>query len=139
MKMPFGKHKGRPLKDVPDDYLLWVVDNCKSVSPTLLQAIKVRLEVESPEPSAKAKRQQQPNTEASNAAIARAKAELNETQRELRVAQDELQEAKRRLAEREAVVTKWFRKASFQFHPHRGGSHEVQVLINDLKNAFDSC
>ena len=24
--MPFGKHKGAPLKDVPADYLLWLAD-----------------------------------------------------------------------------------------------------------------
>jgi len=24
--MPFGKHEGTPLKDVPADYLMWVAD-----------------------------------------------------------------------------------------------------------------
>lgn len=28
--MPFGKHKGKHLKDVPDDYLLWLYDNYQS-------------------------------------------------------------------------------------------------------------
>lgn len=27
MKMPFGKHKGEDLEDIPCDYLLWLVDN----------------------------------------------------------------------------------------------------------------
>ncbi len=25
--MPYGKHKGKELKDIPSDYLLWVWDN----------------------------------------------------------------------------------------------------------------
>lgn len=24
--MPYGKHKGKPLKDVPDDYLLYIYE-----------------------------------------------------------------------------------------------------------------
>lgn len=27
--MPFGKHKGRLLKDVPPDYLLWLYDKMR--------------------------------------------------------------------------------------------------------------
>jgi len=26
-KMPFGIHRGKPLGDVPADYLLWIYDN----------------------------------------------------------------------------------------------------------------
>jgi hypothetical protein len=79
MKMPFGKHKGKPLKDVPDDYLLWVFDNCKRISPTLLRAITTRLEIEFPEPSAKGNGKQEPNGQANNAEVTRAKAELKRT------------------------------------------------------------
>ncbi len=28
--MPFGKHKGEKLIDVPDDYLLWLYENDKA-------------------------------------------------------------------------------------------------------------
>lgn len=34
--MPFGKHKGTPLKDVPPSYLLWLYDNV----PTLHEGFK---------------------------------------------------------------------------------------------------
>ncbi len=27
-RMPFGKHKGEPLSDIPSDYLEWCLDNC---------------------------------------------------------------------------------------------------------------
>jgi uncharacterized protein (DUF3820 family) len=37
-KMPFGKHKGERLGDVPDDYLLWFVRQEWSVSyPDLVE------------------------------------------------------------------------------------------------------
>lgn len=29
--MPFGKHRGTPLKDVPASYLLWINDNFKDL------------------------------------------------------------------------------------------------------------
>jgi hypothetical protein len=43
MRMPFGKFRGWPLDQVPDGYLLWVLDNCKNASPTLQEAIRMRL------------------------------------------------------------------------------------------------
>ena len=27
--MPFGKHKGKMLRDIPDSYITWAVDNLK--------------------------------------------------------------------------------------------------------------
>ena len=27
MKMPFGKHKGQKIEDLPSDYLKWVAEN----------------------------------------------------------------------------------------------------------------
>jgi F420-0:gamma-glutamyl ligase-like protein len=43
MQMPFGKHRGKELSNVPDDYLAWVLDNCERISPTLRDAIRARL------------------------------------------------------------------------------------------------
>lgn len=28
MKMPWGKHRGKDIEDVPSDYLLWLAENC---------------------------------------------------------------------------------------------------------------
>ena len=28
--MPFGKHKGKDIEEVPDDYLLWLLDQCET-------------------------------------------------------------------------------------------------------------
>ena len=45
MRMPFGKHRGKELRDVPESYLLWVLDNIAELSPTLRLAIEERLGV----------------------------------------------------------------------------------------------
>ena len=43
MKMPFGKHKGVEVRDVPHSYLSWVLDNIIDLSPTLRRAIRHEL------------------------------------------------------------------------------------------------
>lgn len=45
MRMPWGKFRGQELEQVPDDYLLWVLDRCDNLSPTLTEAIQNRLEL----------------------------------------------------------------------------------------------
>lgn len=30
MKMPWGKHKGEDMEDLPTGYLLWLAENCDS-------------------------------------------------------------------------------------------------------------
>jgi uncharacterized protein (DUF3820 family) len=36
----FGKHRGKPLKQIPADYLLWVLENCTRLSFSTREAIK---------------------------------------------------------------------------------------------------
>jgi hypothetical protein len=42
-RMPFGKYKHRPLRDVPLSYLHWTRDNCHNMSATLRDAILIVL------------------------------------------------------------------------------------------------
>ena len=51
MIMPFGKHRGKQLRDVPEPYLVWVLDNCNDISPTLRWAIEEVLEIRQDEPA----------------------------------------------------------------------------------------
>jgi hypothetical protein len=44
VKMPFGRHRDRRLRDIPPDYLLWVLDNCTNADPYLRTAIRRYLE-----------------------------------------------------------------------------------------------
>ena len=46
MRMPFGKYRGEPLEDIPQRYLLWVLDNCHDLSPTLRRTIEDVLDIQ---------------------------------------------------------------------------------------------
>lgn len=51
MRMPFGKHRGREIRDCPIDYLRWCLDNVEFRNPALRRAIRNHVEwcEESPE------------------------------------------------------------------------------------------
>ena len=42
--MPYGKHKGRPMEDVPAAYLIWLIDNGRA-SPAVSEYIKHNIDV----------------------------------------------------------------------------------------------
>ena len=39
VRMPFGKYKNLPLADIPTDYLVWILNNCRNISYRLRKAI----------------------------------------------------------------------------------------------------
>ena len=43
MTMPFGKHKGEQLADIPTDYLEWVLENCTNMKKELHVEIRNEL------------------------------------------------------------------------------------------------
>lgn len=45
-KMPFGKYKGRPIKDVPISYVKWMLGNINNMQPSLYSALKKRVTAE---------------------------------------------------------------------------------------------
>jgi hypothetical protein len=104
--MPFGKHRGEDLDDVPDDYLCWVLDNCTNITPTLRRAIEERLGLAQPKPSANgAARAPPPEWVPPPPGIDR----------------DALDRA----------VKAWFRRLAMKHHPDRGGSHEAMKALNE--------
>ena len=42
--LPFGMHKGKPLSDVPRDYLEWLASCSAGISDELCESIKIRLQ-----------------------------------------------------------------------------------------------
>ena len=48
MIMPFGKHRGKPIQNVPGDYLRWVLKNCSNATPQLRRAIERELRPDVP-------------------------------------------------------------------------------------------
>lgn len=45
-KMPFGKHKGMPIKDVPITYVKWMLGNIHNMQPSLYSALTKRVKTE---------------------------------------------------------------------------------------------
>jgi len=41
--MPFGKHRGQAIKDLPDDYLNWILENV-GLKGSLLRALEAEYE-----------------------------------------------------------------------------------------------
>ena len=41
--MPFGKYKGRAIKEVPIDYIQWMLANIQNMTPSLYSALTTRL------------------------------------------------------------------------------------------------
>jgi hypothetical protein len=44
VRMTFGKYRDRRLRDVPPEYLMWVLDTCRNADPYLRTAIRRFLE-----------------------------------------------------------------------------------------------
>lgn len=59
-RMPFGKHRGRPLRSVPRDYLEWVVANIVKFKPLVRSAEVVIAELDWQEGKQPASRERQP-------------------------------------------------------------------------------
>lgn len=117
MKMPFGKYKGGDLEDIPDDYLLWVLDNCELRSPTLRRAIHERLGLD-----------WEPNDEGEGPTVGRGR-----TAAPPPPPQPPPSGGAPVAAVRAAVldaVRQWHRRAALAHHPDRGGSVAVMQAIN---------
>ncbi|WP_250163205.1 DUF3820 family protein [Psychrobacter sp. WY6] len=44
--MPFGKHKGTLIKDVPISYVKWMLGNIHNMQPSLYSALTKRVKAE---------------------------------------------------------------------------------------------
>jgi hypothetical protein len=54
--MPFGKHQGKPIDQVPAEYLTWLVENerCGRVKPQILESLAARsIKLAAPKPAKK--------------------------------------------------------------------------------------
>ena len=95
---------GVPLAEVPDRYLLWVLDNLDNLSPTLRTAIRVRLGLEEPAAAS-------PPPE-------------NPFERFFARKEQEREELGQKVKE-------WYRQLTNDYHPDRRGSHDAMVALTD--------
>lgn len=129
--IPFGKHRGKPLREVPLSYLHWALDNADVLwsRPTLREAIRGYLGL-GPEPSGPGHHAPHspppPPRGPDPADAARIRAEVESRVR----------------AEEATKLRDWFRQASLKYHPDRrpGKSAEAQIIVNNeydqLKKIF---
>lgn len=106
MRMTFGKYRDQELCDVPEDYLAWVLDNCKRISPTLRRAIEQQLGLENdpPPPPPPAP----PNPQWGSPGVLVVKTRLTD------------------------AVRAWQRRMAKMHHPDRGGSVELMQAVNGM-------
>lgn len=132
MKMPFGKHKGKPLEKVPRDYLEWLVGTVED-QPDLVAAAKRVLNHE--DKKAKAAK---PETDSASAES------VENLQFENSLLKGDVawlsKENKRLAEENEKLINQahapswwggWFRAIVMLAHPDRGGSDKLMALLND--------
>jgi hypothetical protein len=98
--MPFGKHRGERLADIPASYLHWVVENCKDLDGWLATAIRRELDVR------QARRHQ------GDAGTRQARPTYPPP------------------AELGDLISQWHRRLVLRHHPDRGGDVKVMQALN---------
>lgn len=116
MRMPFGKHKGEDIADVPDDYLEWVLENVDITSDALADAIEAKLNGTYVRPGGQQRRRATsppppppPPPSAGSAGAHTGGA----------------------LVSMEQVIRAWHRMMAKKYHPDRGGTHEQMLIVNE--------
>jgi Putative quorum-sensing-regulated virulence factor len=113
-RMPFGKYKGEPLSDLPDDYLQWVLDNCELREPWRW---RIEDEYQSRQFGGGARRERWESWGSQSApGPAGLPAAMRATACE--------------------IVRAGYRAVALRRHPDRGGRHEAMVELNAVRDAL---
>jgi hypothetical protein len=107
VRMPFGKHRGKLLGDVPDGYLSWLLREC-DLDDWLRQAVEEEMRFRYGEPAAGTAGPRQQSSDASPRAFRGGT-----------------------LIDLKTTVQRWYWSLCMKYHPDRGGSTEVMQAIND--------
>lgn len=151
--MPFGKHRGTPIKDVPKSYLQWILANVETIEPALKAKIEARLNiqpatlplaVEEPEPDP-ASPQAKSALAAANLEIERLKLEIQSLARVVNSGEAELRRVRRdwlddklRLKNKDVEIARL--KAALDSQPRRfgrdGGASEFRRIVKQWYGAI---
>jgi Putative quorum-sensing-regulated virulence factor len=118
MILQFGRWKGRHIREVPENYLVWMLSSFNGLWPEHREAIEQEL------------------------TLRRSK---RETEYEKFHQQNEPKSEQQKTNERdlEAIIKRWHRELAMKWHPDRGGSKEGMQAINDaysrLKKLLGLC
>ena len=107
--MPFGKHVGKPLEDVPSSYLAWLLRTC-DLDDDLRRAVRNEMFVREHgrRPPQQADDQDTPRRYPPPANLPE-------------------------------IVNRWYREQAMLHHPDRGGRHEVMVAIMPPRTGWWNC
>ena len=125
-RMPFGKHKNKPINEIDPSYLEWVLANCQQISPELKRAIRSQLGLEVKD-------------DPKDREIAELQAQIQQLRRNTTEARLEAYdlgfEAGRSEGQGNCIVDKvkaWHRSLAKDYHPDlRHGSTEAMAAVND--------
>lgn len=146
--MPWGKHKGKTIDQVPADYLQWAIRNAENINDEMRGEIERQLGLlpgstkTSPEEEIRVLRNQINKLKAEKAV---AEERLDEMRRTLSRVNLELADLKAwprpglliggnrtpKLDELRGVLKRWYRQLSLKFHPDRGGTNEAAIVVNE--------
>lgn len=143
VRMPWGKHKGKPLSEIPRDYLQWALANATLVTPELREQIESVLNVQpatlpfgdDPDEDFRAEAiRLRGEVKGMRAGWDLDKTRLKNADVEIKRLKKALDEAsRRRLAdpsEFRRVVKQWYGAISRKFHPDLGGTAAQQTVAN---------
>jgi Putative quorum-sensing-regulated virulence factor len=111
MQMPFGKHRGEELEDLPEDYIHWLVTEFDGLRPYLRQRLEEELQKREEED--RARRQQRKNQSRASTSNGGPPPHLKNWVEE--------------------IVRRGYRATSFKAHPDQGGSNEAMKELNEAK------
>lgn len=100
-RMPFGKHKGMLLIDIPSDYLLWLRRAC-DLDGWLRAAVENEMDRRTCGRRATGQAHEAPPAKAGG-----------------------------QLVDMKAVFRSWLREMSLRWHPDRGGDDRTMQVVND--------
>lgn len=108
MQMPFGKHKGTDVQDIPESYLEWLLENVRlrsSLKAAVCGVLGINPDdVDDPPESDQWKQRARGGRQ---------------------------QDSQQRIMKLIEVVESWQRRMARKFHPDRGGTTEMMQAIND--------
>jgi len=109
--MPFGKHRGKELDDIPLDYLEWLLHNVELRDPRLREEVEYLVGEDAPETFPEKSSWTKRATGATG----------TKAPPDVAALRSDLVDA----------VESWQRKSARLFHPDRGGNNEAMKAIND--------
>ena len=116
IRMPFGKHKGTPVTNLPIDYLDWVLGWMDSEDSDWMSHSRTRLFDELDNEYLRRKTGQRPTTKAAAKRF------------------DVSPESRRLLPE---FIKEGYRAMALKHHPDKGGSDAAMIALKELKDALE--